>query len=283
MGVVKALVAAGLVAAAYTSSAVAADLLPPPPPLASPAAVVAPDFSGWYLRGDVGVGASFAPKSTSTFAPGLTPPGFGFYQSDLADAAFVGLGVGYRFNSWLRFDVTGEYRGSAKYHAINAYGTTDASNTCSVGPRCFDVYHGMVKGGVLLANAYVDLGTWAGVTPFVGVGLGGSMNRMTNFYDHNPTTGGFGIGITSTKYRFAWAVMAGLSYAVTQNVSLELGYRYLDRGEGETRLACFQGGACAGERQHYKVGSHDLRLGMRWMFADSYMPAPSPEPLVRKY
>ena len=28
----------------------------------------------------------------------------------MADAAFVGFGVGYAWNNWLRFDVTGEYR-----------------------------------------------------------------------------------------------------------------------------------------------------------------------------
>ena len=282
MGVVKALFAAGVLAVAASTTVSAADLLPPPPPLSGPAAHVAPDYSGWYLRGDVGVGSAFSADASSTFAPGLTPPGFRFHQSEVGDAAFVGFGIGYRYNSWLRFDVTGEYRGSASYHAINSYGTTDANNTCSVGPTCFDVYRGTVKGGVVMGNAYVDLGTWGGITPYVGVGLGGAMNRMSNYYDFNPSTGGFGIGATRTKYQFAWALMAGLSYAVTQNVSLELGYRYLDRGDGATRLRCFQGGACAGEQQHFRMGSHDVRVGMRWMFANDVSYA-SPEPLVRKY
>ena len=29
-------------------------------------------------------------------------------------AFFAGLGIGYRFNNWLRFDITGEYRGARR-------------------------------------------------------------------------------------------------------------------------------------------------------------------------
>ena len=34
-------------------------------------------------------------------------------------APFFGLGVGYNFNDWLRFDVTGEYRGRANFHGFD--------------------------------------------------------------------------------------------------------------------------------------------------------------------
>ena len=34
-------------------------------------------------------------------------------------APFFGLGIGYAFNNWLRFDVTGEYRGSANFHGMD--------------------------------------------------------------------------------------------------------------------------------------------------------------------
>lgn len=78
--------------------------------------------------------------------------------------------------------------------------------------------------------------------------------------------------------------MAGLSYAVTPNVSLEMSYRYLDRGKANTgTIACANagGGGCFFESQAFKVVSQDLRLGMRWQFADAPM-APM-QPLIRKY
>ena len=37
------------------------------------------------------------------------------------DTAFVGFGIGYPWNNWLRFDVTGEYRTDVKFKAIGSY------------------------------------------------------------------------------------------------------------------------------------------------------------------
>jgi len=31
---------------------------------------------------------------------------------------------------------------------------------------------------LLLANAYVDIGTWHGVTPYVGAGIGGALGQV---------------------------------------------------------------------------------------------------------
>lgn len=280
MGGIRALFLATAVAAASSTAASAADLLPPPPPLESgPAAMAAPDFSGWYLRGDVGVGASASSKIRSTYAEGFSAPGYAIHQSEIGDVAFAGVGLGYKVNNWLRFDATGEYRTGASYHHVNSY--TDFNQPgCGPTGTCYDVYRATVGGGVFLANAYLDLGTWSGITPFIGGGVGLAVNRTTGFYDMATGTTGFGLGRDVTKYNFAWAAMAGLSYAVTQNLHLELAYRYLDRGKGEAAITCVTN-SCSGEVQSYKIASHDIRLGMRWLIADS-APYVAP-PLVRKY
>ncbi|MFN3891586.1 MAG: outer membrane protein [Beijerinckiaceae bacterium] len=277
MGKLKALLFIGVSAIAATTGARAADMLPPPVP--QPAYVPA-EFSGWYLRGDVGVGISGSPDHRSTFAANAPAiPGFAEVTSNLGDSALVGFGLGYRFNNWFRVDATGEYRSSSAYTALNTY--TGAAPGCI---ECYDQYKATFHGGVFLLNGYVDLGTWAGVTPFIGVGVGGAYNVVKNITDHNVTTGtGFGYGGGSSNWDFAWAVMAGLSYAVTQNLSLEMSYRYLDRGAANTgAIACANGnGGCYFERQSFKVASQDLRLGMRWQFADT--PLMASAPLVRKY
>ncbi len=38
----------------------------------------------------------------------------------------------------------------------------------------------------------------------------------------------------ATKWNFAWAVHAGITYKVTQSMSIDLGYRYIDMGSGTT-------------------------------------------------
>ena len=55
--------------------------------------------------------------------------------------------------------------------------------------RCFDQYDGDHEAWVFMENAYVDLGTWWCVTPFVGVGIGSAWTRSTNFSDVGYVTG----------------------------------------------------------------------------------------------
>ena len=284
MGGLRALTLAGSLA--FSAAAHAADLLPPPPPAEPPMMAPAQDFGGWYLRGDVGVGINQISKLRSSFAPGFVVDNPIFdSSSSLADSTFIGAGVGYQFNNWLRADITGEYRTQADYRAIQSYGPTFCP---MVSGRCFDAYHGKVGAAVFMANAYADLGTWAGITPYVGAGVGLAHLRFNNLTDTSmQPAGGFGYAQNSSQTNFAWALMAGLGYNVTNNLKLELGYRYLNMGKvNAPAITCLNTPACGYERQSFNLASHDIRLGFRYMFGETGM-APiamsAPGPLVRKY
>lgn len=284
MGGLKALTLAGLVALA-SGAAVAADLPAPPPPPAPVIAAPEPDFGGWYLRADVGVGINTISRLRSSFAPGFVVDNPMFdSSSSLGDSMIIGGGVGYQFNSWLRADFTGEYRSQTDYRAIQSYGPTFCGAPSG---RCYDTYNGKVGAAVFLANGYADLGTWAGITPYVGVGLGLANLRYANLTDMSAQpAGGFGYAQNGSKTNFAWALMAGVGYNVTNNLKLELGYRYLNMGRAEMpAIVCVNTAACGFERQSFRFDSHDIRLGFRYMFGDAGMPQPMAmaAPLVRKY
>jgi hypothetical protein len=108
----------------------------PMPPLAP-----AMDYSGWYLRGDIG----FSNQQVGS----LFNENYGRFDSVTNidrrfDAApFFGLGIGYNVNSWLRFDVTGEYRSRANFHGLDI--------------------------------GFTSVGTWWNFTPFIG---GASFSRI---------------------------------------------------------------------------------------------------------
>ncbi len=108
MASLKAILCAGLVALGTVDLAQAADLLPPLPPIDP----YVPSFSGWYLRGDVGVGINQISDARSTFDPfnsaGGAAPVVTRVSTALGDPAIAGVGVGYQVNNWLRFDGTGE-------------------------------------------------------------------------------------------------------------------------------------------------------------------------------
>src|SRR5947209_7799048 len=111
-------------AALLSTSTLAADLPPPLPPPVYRAPLVV-ETGGWYIRGDVGVGhqefRSFDFTHLNAAEVGPWPPSWRIHMKDIKDTAFVGFGLGYQWNNWLRADITGEYRISSKGKALGAY------------------------------------------------------------------------------------------------------------------------------------------------------------------
>ena len=289
MGKLRALLLAGVVAFGASGSVHAADL-PPPPPF-EPMAPEPVDFGGWYLRGDVGVGSTLRPDIRSSFDADVAVPGPRFDQRNLGDTAFVGGGVGYQLNNWLRFDATGEYRTAQSYSAVESY-NAGFFNTPPDGSRAYDTYAGQVQSTVALANVYLDAVHWNRLTGFVGAGIGGSFNRVSNLTDVGVggTNAGFGYARERSGVSLAYQGTVGLAYDVTPNLKLEIAYRYLDMGDVRSgAIACQNTGVCPHEVQKISLASQDVKIGMRWLFGDTGYAAPvpydapPPPPLVRKY
>jgi opacity protein-like surface antigen len=284
MGGLKALSLAGIVMLGGAAVAHAADLLPPVPQLM-------PDngpseSSGWYLRGDVGVGDASLRSVTSSDA---AESGFAIDESHLDDSAFAGVGAGYQFNNWLRADITGEYRTSQRFQSIESYTFLDSQSGLQY--TGFDTYNGSIQSSVLLANGYVDLGHWYGWTPYLGGGIGVAYNRVASLTDvgagsTDPSgqgNGGLGWAPTKATSALAWALMAGMSFDVTPNLKLDVNYRYLNMGNAISGpIICTNMQGCSHETQKYQLASNDIRVGLRWMLGEAEAPAPQP-PIVTKY
>jgi len=215
------------------------------------------EFSGWYLRGDIGMSNQRVQNLNNALYAGnsIQAVGMGFDS-----APIFGLGIGYNFNDWLRFDVTGEYRGKANFHGLDI---VNSSYT--------DEYTGSKSEWLLLANAYIDLGTWYSITPFVGAGIGMSRNTISSFRDTCVTVlvcsgGSVAFGDTASKWNLAWALHAGLSYKVTRNFTVELAYRYVNLGDAQSGdLTTYLGGnAIYNPMEFHNLTSHDVKLGLRF-------------------
>jgi opacity protein-like surface antigen len=272
---VKSLIAAGA-ASLLSSAAFAADMpMIAPPPMYAPPPVVE-DFGGWYLRGDIGFSNQHVSRLNNVLDAGNTTSvqNLGFNT-----AGIFGLGVGYRVNNWFRADVTGEYRGNSQF-----FGTDAITYPGGVGT---DTYHATKSEWVVLANAYVDLGTWWCMTPFIGAGVGTARVGISNFTDQGIANNGGGalpglaFGDNTAKWNLAWALHAGVAYKVTPNFTVELAYRYLDMGDGLTGdLRTFDGTNNIVNPTTFKgITSHDLKIGVRWNLDTPQTYAP---PLIRK-
>lgn len=281
---IKASVIAGAMALTGTA-ANAADMpyqppMPPPQPICVPRAqaymwpgvpiCIEEEFNNWYLRGDIGMSSQQIKGLDNILYAGnsINAVGMGFDS-----APFFGLGVGYNYNDWLRFDLTGEYRGRANFHGLDI---VNSSYT--------DEYHASKSEWLFLVNAYADLGTWWCVTPFLGAGVGFSRNTIHSFQDINTPLNGVATGADQSKWSFAWALHAGFGVKVSPSTTLEFAYRYTSLGDATSGdLVTYTGTNQFNNPMLFKgITSHDFKLGVRFVCCD--VPAPvAPQPQAQVY
>lgn len=248
-----------MAAAAITSHAEAADM----PMVYKAAPVVVKEFSGWYLRGDIGM----TNQKVKSIDNALFTPDVLVVNKEFDSGLLFGLGVGYQFNNWFRADVTGEYRGKTAFRGLDIY------------PGGANDYFGNKSEWLVLANAYVDLGTWWCVTPFIGAGIGFSQNTISNFRDVNVPNAGIAYANNHSQWEMAWALHAGLAYKVNSNFTAELSYRYVNLGDFQSGdIIAYDGTNNFNNPLVFKnVSSQDVRLSLRWALgASDYAPVSAP-------
>lgn len=272
---------AATAASLLSTAALAADLPIAPPPAYAPPPPA--DFGGWYLRGDIGFSNQKVKNVRDTRESAYNNVSVD-QTSNFDSAGIYGVGVGYQFNNWFRADITGQYRGSANFKGVDRI-TGTGPFTGFVGT---DQYSASKSELLFLANAYVDLGTWWCVTPFIGAGVGTARVSINNFTDtgdfingvpaHSFTTAG-----NASKWNFAWAAHAGLAYKVNPSLTIELAYSYVDMGSGITgptnsfdQTTVVNGAAFAFKN----ITSNDVKLGVRWSLDPT--PVYAPRPLITK-
>jgi len=255
--------------------------------------------SGWYIRGDVGLtsdnlpsislSSSLAAQSVGAQSSTIPPAGsasqvdsglFGSNQSStswMLDAA-----AGYRVNNYLRLEAeyaywagpSGTQNGGQVVCPYQLQGlSSQGTNPVELGYlyNANDTCNGSLKSrqsnNLVLANAYIDLATIYGFTPYVGAGLGMNVSRQKGGLTYYQTSDGSVYGanltptgtfpnvwldqyantitpqpkiafaqqnwnrtISSTKYNAAWALSFGVGYQLTPAATLDLSYRYLNMG-----------------------------------------------------
>lgn len=235
----------------------AADL--PEPPALEPAAPV--EFgSAWYLRGDVGYKVYRDPKAKYD-NPAYRAAGISnFGGEDMDHAAVIGGGVGYKFNNHFRSDLTVDYETPSEFKG---------KLPCIAGPGCLKASDNKTKisATTVLLNGYFDIATFGGITPYVGGGVGFSYVDMDKLkYTDYPTKCGCSVSGSykgDDKWNFAYALMAGVGYNVTDNLVIDANYRFLDLGEARTKS--IKAAGSAGKVKVEDIQAHEFRVGFRYL------------------
>ncbi len=260
MGKMRAIVLACAALAGQTTAAAAADLMyPPDKGIVEVPAPVPVAYGGWYLRGFMGMTNQDVDKITSSV---IEAGDFRILNKGFDSSPLWGLGVGYDTGHYFRFDMTGEYRGAASFTALDCYSCDAGVPTAGT-----NEYTATKSEWLMLFNAYWDIGTWKGVTPYLGAGIGWDSIKIDDFKDINVPNAGVAFANSKTTTNFAWALHAGFAYDVTQNFALDFAYRYVNLGDAKSGVITAYDGTGTFDRLEFKdIDSHDLMIGARWKF-----------------
>ncbi|MBA4784840.1 MAG: outer membrane protein [Pseudorhizobium pelagicum] len=255
---------------------------PEPLPFMDAPEITVKEASGWYLRGDVGY--SFNKSRGVEYFQGSNGLVSDFATASLKDSFLVGAGVGYQINSYLRTDVTFDYLTSADFEGSTVGECGGGSNPLVA---CSSSDTSDMRAYSLMANAYVDLGTYGAITPYVGAGIGGTYvkwGKLRNTICNDPysTTGCYGNEHGGEKsWRFTYALMAGATIDLTCALKADVGYRFRHVTGGDM-FGYVDNGGPGYDKGFY---SHEARVGARYLLGGCDTPVayePPLEPIVYK-
>lgn len=286
------LVAAALMAS--TSLVNAADLISAPAPVADlpPELATVGSTSGWYIRGDIGY-ANLDHKGVN-FLQGQFFTGQ-FSQAEFDETFSLQGGIGYQITDYFRVDGTIKYFGSTDFYGDSAPGDAVPCNGFPGSTCDFQDNAELEALTLFMANAYVDLGTVNGFTPYIGAGIGAARVEYGDLFNNQTCDPAAPAGCSDndsihggeSTTRFAYALHAGASFDVSCRTKIDAGYSYTHIEGGKqfgtgigTPGSLAPGSAVGGDGYDHGIDVHEGRIGLRYALSDagcsvpSYQPAP---------
>lgn len=117
-----------------------------------------------------------------------------------------------------------------------------------------------------MINTYYDFKNQTNFTPYVSVGLGLASIKHKAQYTYTETNSGGSdydaFSKSKTNSNFAWSLGLGSQYAINDNLSLDLSYRFLDAGKSD--VSYNDDGDTL--KSKVKVRSNDVMFGVLYRF-----------------
>jgi opacity protein-like surface antigen len=297
---------AALAAAAIATPTIAADLAGPRGSLKDPGYAPMPVATRGaagpcYFRADVGYSRSDAPttkwpvtniareytavdpadRNTYTLInESHTFAGDNVSNVSIDNTWFGEAGVGCGSGSYgVRGEVVLGYRGERKIDgAPNLFTITETVNTVPGAPTPNDdPLHTTLRTYTMMANVYKDFGNFGGFTPDLGAGIGLAYHQIGDVYfTGNPALVNRIKG--DNDLAFAWALMAGVGFQVSDRAILDVGYRYIDLGKAASGRVDSAG--FANPRVTFDdLTAHEVKVGLRYHFGSNCCEQPSYAPM----
>ncbi|MEO1207259.1 MAG: opacity family porin [Pseudomonadota bacterium] len=179
--------------------------------------------------------------------------------------AEVGAGCGSGSRGF-RGEITFGFRGKQDFDGVPQIylGTILGQPEGSTPDDVDDPIFSSVQSHTVMANVFYDFGVIRGFVPYVGAGIGAAYHEVDEvFFTENPNLTNRIQG--NENVSFAWAVMAGLGYQISDRAILDVGYRYIDMGKaksGRVDNAGFLNPALELD----DLTAHEIKVGLRYHF-----------------
>ncbi|MEQ8390244.1 MAG: outer membrane beta-barrel protein [Thalassospira sp.] len=214
-----------------------------------------------YLRADLGYSSAVNDK-----AEFLDPVERDSIEMTSHKGARYQVGAGLTLTDYLRTDITVSY--GSRLSAADDY--RDADGTPNKPGNKLNSGALETSNWTTMMNVYVDLLSIAGVdlgafSPYVqgGVGLARNKTEKMFFVNDNAsyTTG-------DTQNDLAWQIGAGVGYAISDNWTLDMSYRFLDMGEarGGDKFINSVGTVTSVEAARFDLRAHEFMVGLQYRF-----------------
>ncbi|MDR2827651.1 MAG: porin family protein [Candidatus Adiutrix intracellularis] len=203
--------------------------------VASVTPLAAQDLSSFYVT----------PKVLYSYQSGnVNGPAVGgeYSKSVFGLGLSVGTDFSYSTSLPIRLEVEYLYHGKNKFDNVN-------NNVI----QSFDI-----SSHSFLANAFFDIDIDTAFTPYVGGGLGlayVNTDSVTNFLGNFPPI----ISLKHSGWNFAWNVGGGVAWSLSESMTLDLGYRYVDLGRSDTGFQYLPNVGSSVD-----LTAHELSLGLRF-------------------
>lgn len=246
-------------------------------------------FMNWQVHDETDAGTDFWPKQTGAVTHGGSGS-FDFSSGKNSTLWGGALAIGYDF--YPRFDLP--LRLEVEYGMYsNASGSSEYTMPTTLANQIIGVNWNDKRGTfvdldlklqniqTLLFNAYWDFHNSTNFTPYIGAGLGLAFIQVdgsatTYFHAENRAVSyEKSLGVRNNT-NFAWQVGAGCSYALTDNIALDLGYRFMSLGSADSYsipLTDVNGAtnnniviSANGRAEAKNIYMHQIALGLRISF-----------------
>ena len=196
-----------------------------------------------YLRLDGGYALTGNPDGTGANGPHIS--------SKTQNTGLISIGLGAKVEDQVRVEGMLTYRSPMDIDGKNGANQTISGKVSSISGM-FNMYYDIEQAHQWFGS---DM-----ITPYVGVGVGLSMLDTDSL-----TTAGGTVERGAQVYNLTYAAMAGVSSKISDLVSVDLGYRFINLGQYE-QDGSFSSGSGTTATKYDDLFAHEFRAGLRFQF-----------------